>query len=145
MRVAHVIQGRKAQLVVMVFVMALGLLIVSGVASALQWNLVWNTIDEEATLFGNGQGAFVTGPVECTEGGRVAIRVEVTQGATTGTGSFRAPCTGEEQEWAVSVVVRGSGKFEPGPATATAWAVVGGRQHATDDSEWTEGIVLVAR
>ena len=129
------------------WIIAIVLLVFGGVGSAHfhEMRLVWNTIDDEAILVGNGQGAFVTGPVECTKGGRVTIRVEVTQGSISGVGSFRAPCTGDEQDWAATVVVQGPGKFEPGPATATAWATVGGRQHVTDEGEWRVDITLVTR
>jgi hypothetical protein len=65
-----------------------------------------NTIDQLATYRQGGTLVRVTGPISCTRGERVAIRVAVRQpaaGAST-RGRWKGRCTGEVQH--ISLAVR---------------------------------------
>ena len=67
-----------------------------------------NTIDEHATYKKHGTLVRVSGPIACTRGERVAIRVAVRQPATAARARSRwkGRCTGKVQHWQVRARAR---------------------------------------
>jgi len=89
----------------------------------------------------------VTGPISCTAGERVPLRVTVTQ-RTTGAlaeGSTRVVCAGEGQlqQWEVHATAQGANTFEPGAATAVAVGRSTRRGDTSDAHQWLVEITLV--
>src|SRR5438552_4153663 len=84
--------------------------------------LTFNTIDPVAIVSGNGLHVMLTGPIACTEGERVSLRVTVTQRETgaLAEGAALFTCTGVIQQWKVLASIQGNETFQPGPATAVA-------------------------
>lgn len=103
-----------------------------------------NTIGEDATIVGAGHQAQVTVVIACTEGERVRFHVTLTDGdGTTGTGQGAARCTGERETYSVTVAATGGDVFDPGPATAEAWAETRLGQHTHPRHAWEKAITLV--
>src|SRR5713101_1545208 len=65
--------------------------------------ILGNTIDPVAIVSGNGLHVVLTGPIACTEGERVSLRVTVTQRETgaPAEGAALFACTGVIQQWRV--------------------------------------------
>ena len=82
--------------------MALGLaaVLLSG-AEASSAFLAVNTIDEHATYKKHGTLVRVSGPIACTRGERISIRITVTQPTTTARARSRwkGRCTGKLRHW----------------------------------------------
>ena len=103
-----------------------------------------NTMDPVASVTDHGRDLIVTGPIGCTEGERVYLRVTVTQRATGAVAEGRTliTCTGGTQPWEVHASVQGQETFEEGPATATALGRTTDRGETTDAHQWLVDITL---
>ena len=97
-----------------------------------------NTIDPVGVLAKNGVHLQVTGPIACTAGESVELRVTVTQRTTgaVGDGGARITCTGNDQIWRVQLQKTGRETFEPGAAVAVAFARTSFRGQVTDAHQW---------
>ena len=96
-------------------------------------------------MAGGGRHLIVTGPIECTQGERVELRVTVTQRETGAVAEGYAffTCTVETQQWEVHAVTHSKATFEEGPATAVAIASTTSRGTATDAHQWLVDVTLV--
>jgi hypothetical protein len=104
-----------------------------------------NTIDPSALVTNNGRHIMVSGPIACTAGERVTLRVTVTQ-RTTGAvahGRTRFTCAGDLQQWEVHVVNHSTTPFEEGVATAVARARTTAQGEPTDAHQWLVEVMLV--
>lgn len=103
-----------------------------------------NTIDPSALVTNNGWHIVVSGPIACTAGERVTLRVTVTQ-RTTGAvahGRTRFTCAGDLQQWEVRVVNHSTTPFEEGVATAVARARTTAQGEPTDAHQWLVEVLL---
>jgi len=95
-----------------------------------------NTIDPVALVTDDGRHLVVTGPLACTAGEKVYLRVTVTQRATgaVAEGHTRFLCEGETetQQWEVHAVTHGKARFAEGSAWAVALARTTERGDTTD-------------
>jgi pimeloyl-ACP methyl ester carboxylesterase len=98
---------------------SLGLLSGADAASAF---ITGNTIDELATGKQHGRLVRVTGPIACTRGERIAIRITVAQPVTEA--RVRGRCRGEVQRWQATAGTRRGTRFEPGRGKPVAAADV---------------------
>lgn len=85
-----------------------------------------NTFGAVGELSAGGRRAEVTVLLGCTDDGSVRFTVTLTQGDTTGTGHGAGVCTGELEEYTVTVTAGGD-TFAAGPATACGDAL--NREH----------------
>ena len=115
------------------------------VASLAFARVVSNTIDPVAIVAGGGRHLIVTGPIECTRGERVELRVTVTQRTTGAVAEGYAifNCAGVSEQWEVHAVTHGKAIFEEGPAIAVAVATTSSRRETTDAHQWLVDITLV--
>src|SRR6266571_2445732 len=104
-----------------------------------------NTIDPVAIVSGNGLHVVLTGPIACTEGERVSLRVTVAQRETgaLAEGVALFACTGVLQHWKVLASIQGNETFQPGPATAVAIGRSSAGAKTTDSHPWLVNITLV--
>ena len=107
--------------------------------------IVTNTIDPLATLADHGRLIIATGPISCTRGERVFLRVTVTQRETgaVAEGRGRVVCTGNNQQWQVHAATQGKASFDEGPATAVAIVRSADRGESTDAHQWLVNVTLV--
>jgi pimeloyl-ACP methyl ester carboxylesterase len=105
-----------------------------------------NTIDGHATYKKRGDLVRVTGPIACTRGERVAIRVAVRQAATAAgaRGRWNGRCTGEVQHWRVRARARGTTLFANGRGRVCAVATTRSGSRVTDRRGWCERVQVVA-
>jgi hypothetical protein len=103
-----------------------------------------NTIDPLVDLDGNGRRLSVTGPIACTRGDKLQLRVIVTQRSTgaLAEGYFQGTCKGNLQRWSVEAITHGEAAFESGLAVASAVAVTRDRGRATDAHQWFADVTL---
>jgi pimeloyl-ACP methyl ester carboxylesterase len=101
-----------------------------------------NTIDEQATAREDGRLVRVTGPIRCTRGDRISIRVAVRQPATAARarGGWRGRCTGEVQHWQVEARARRGIRFESGRGRVCAVAKTRSGPRVTDRRRWCERV-----
>src|SRR5690349_9488574 len=101
-----------------------------------------NTIDPVATVSGNGLHVLVTGPITCTDGERVSLRVIVTQRETgaLAEGVALFTCTGAGQHWSALASIQGNETFQPGPATAVATGRTSFAGKTSDAHQWLVNI-----
>jgi hypothetical protein len=106
----------------------------------------FNTIDPLATLTDRGRLVIATGPITCTRGERVYLRVTITQRESGAVAEGRGPvvCTGNSQHWEVHAATQGKASFEEGPALAVAVARSADRGQITDAHQWLVSVTLVA-
>jgi hypothetical protein len=104
-----------------------------------------NTIDFVAYLTESGRELTVTGPIVCTAGERLTLRVAVTQRSTgaVAEGRTRLMCTGALQQWAVHVVSHTKATFTAGAATAVALVRTTAQGEPTDAHQWLVECTLV--
>jgi pimeloyl-ACP methyl ester carboxylesterase len=97
-----------------------------------------NTIDKLATHKNDGRLVRVTGPIGCTRGERVSIRVAVSQPATAARARSRwsGRCTREVQRWRVRARARGGARFEDGRGRVCAVAKTRSGPRVTDRRRW---------
>lgn len=105
-----------------------------------------NTMNPVALVTDGGRHVLVTGPVACTAGERLHLRVTVTQRSTGAVAEGRtlATCTGDTQLWEVHASALGPASFEAGPATATALGRTVDHGTSTDANQWLVGLTLEA-
>ena len=126
--------------------MALGLAVVllfgAEAASAF---IAANTIDERATYEKHGRLLRVSGPIACTRGERVAIRVAVRQPATAARARnrWKGRCTGEVQHWQVRARARRGTRFENGRGRVCAVAKTRSGTRVTDRRRWCERVSVL--
>jgi len=103
-----------------------------------------NTIDAQAVIAANGRRLIVSGPIQCTAGERVSIRVTVTQRSTgaIAEGSVVGVCTGNIDRWEVQATTRGKEAFQEGAATAVAIATTTTGGQTTDAHQWLVNMTL---
>ena len=132
----------KQHLIVVVVGMILAGTLIGGLASA---RIARNTIDPTAKLTDHGRGILVTGPLQCSEGQPVDLRVTVSQRSTgaVAEGTARITCTPDEQKWDVRITTQGNATFQEGPAIATALARSTQHGDADDAHQWLVEITLV--
>ena len=106
-----------------------------------------NTIDGEATSARAGARVRVTGPIGCTSGERVSIRVTVAQSATgaRARNTWTARCTGEIQHWQVRARARQGARFETGAGRVCAVAKTRTAGRVTDTRRWCERVAVSGR
>jgi pimeloyl-ACP methyl ester carboxylesterase len=123
----------------------LAALLLSG-ADAASAFIAANTIDELATHKNDGRLLRVTGPIGCTRGERVSIRVTVTQRATgaRARSRWRGRCTGKVQRWQVGARARRGTRFENGRGRVCAVAKTRSGSRVTDTRSWCERVNVVA-
>ena len=87
----------------------------------------------------------VTGPVICTAGETIDIRVTLTQRATgaLAEGFTRFSCAGALQHWLIDASTRGRESFQDGPATASAAGVTSNRGTVDDAHQWLVEVNLI--
>ena len=97
-----------------------------------------NTINPDVELGNRGRTATVTGPIECTAGDTLQIRLTVSQAQTGawGEGLNFIRCTGELQLWSVKVFALGLSRFESGMAQACAFGITRHGLKVTDTRQW---------
>lgn len=122
-------------------VVGLAVALLSG-AEAARAIITANTIDEQATYRKDGRLLRVTGPVRCTRGERVSIRVVVTQPATAARARsrWRGRCTGEVQRWQVRLRAARGARFENGRGRVCAVAKTRSGPRVTDTRRWCERV-----
>lgn len=106
--------------------------------------VVYNTIDNAATLTHDGRHITITGPIANSQIERVDLRVTITQ-RTTGAlaeGRLRFFGTTTLQHWTLDADVIGDADFEEGPAVAVAVAVTSRHGRTTDAHQWLVPIQL---
>jgi pimeloyl-ACP methyl ester carboxylesterase len=104
-----------------------------------------NTIDRLATYKQRGGLVRVTGPIACTRGEHVAIRVAVSEPATArARGRWKGRCTGEVQHWQVTARARGGSRFESGRGRVCAVATTRRGARVTDRHRWCERVQVAA-
>lgn len=114
-------------------------LIAAGVVSAF---VSANTIDEHATYKHAGAQVRVTGPIGCTPGERISIRVTVAQpaaGART-RNDWKSRCTGELQHWQVRARARPGTRFGAGRGRVCAVATTREAGPITHTRKWWERV-----
>ena len=106
-----------------------------------------NTIDGQATSTRDGARVRATGPIGCTRGERVSIRVTVTQSATGARArkTWTGRCTGEIQHWQVRARARQGARFETGAGRVCAVAKTRTAGRVTDTRKWCERVAVSAR
>ena len=106
-----------------------------------------NTIDGQATSTRDGARVRATGPIGCTSGERVSIRVTVTQSATGARArkTWTGRCTGEIQHWQVRARARQGTRFETGAGRVCALAKTRTAGRVTDTRKWCERVAVSAR
>jgi pimeloyl-ACP methyl ester carboxylesterase len=126
--------------------MALALVVVllSGAEAASAF-ISANTIDGP-TYTQDGRLVRVTGPIACTRGERIAIRVAIRQPATAARarGRWNGRCTGEVQHWQVRARARGGSRFENGRGRVCAVARTRRGARVTDRRRWCERVQVAA-
>jgi pimeloyl-ACP methyl ester carboxylesterase len=125
----------------------LGLVVVMlGGADAPSAFVSGNTIDDLATHKKHGRLVRVTGPIRCTRGERISIRVSVTQPATRARarGRWKGRCTGKVQHWQVGAGARGESRFETGRGRVCAVAKTRSADRVTDTRRWCERVDVSA-
>jgi hypothetical protein len=105
----------------------------------------FNTIDPVALVTDDGRHLIATGPIACTAGEEVSLRVTVTQRATGAVagGRTRITCTGDTQQWEVHASIQAQETFQEPPATAVAVARTTAEEDTTDAHQWLVEITLV--
>ncbi len=99
---------------------------------------VFAKIDPTATLSADGRHVHASGPLTCPKGESFRLRVSVTQraGAAYAEGNKTVACTGTPQEWSVSAVRIGSGRFAAGPVEVCALGRSFAGGEVTDAHQW---------
>ena len=107
--------------------------------------ITYNTIDSTAKITDNGRGIVVTGPLQCSEGQPVDLRVTVSQRSTgaIAEGTARIRCTPDRAQWEVRITTQGNATFQEGPAIATALARSTQHGDPDDAHQWLVEITLV--
>ena len=107
--------------------------------------LAANTVDPVALVAEDGRQILLTGPITCTQGERVDLRVIVTQRSTgaVAVGHAFITGTGAPQRWEVLAIAEGEAAFQEGPATVVALARSTAQGQATDAHQWLVNVTLL--
>jgi hypothetical protein len=142
----HHITRRSSPSIIVAIAALAGALAVC-VAAAAHAGIALNTIDDRATHARNGAQVRTSGPIACTQGERVTIRVGVRQPATgaRARGNWTATCTGEVQHWKVRARARTQARFSDGTATICAVAKTRAGRRVTETRQWCKRLALSAR
>ena len=126
-------------------VVGLAVVLLSGAEAASAF-IAANTIDERATYKKHGTLLRVSGPIACTRGERVAIRVAIRQPATAARARSRwkGRCTGKVQHWQVRARARRGTRFENGRGRVCAVAKTRSGSRVTDKRRWCERVSVSA-
>jgi len=128
-------------------------LLVVGFAALTLWGadpasafIAANTIDRHATYKADGARVRATGPIGCTSGERVSIRVTFTQAAIGARArqAWTGRCTGEIQHWQVRARARQGARFETGAGRVCAVAKTRTAGRVTDTRKWCERVAVSA-
>jgi len=105
-----------------------------------------NTIDGQATYTQDATRVRATGPIGCTSGERVSIRVTVTQAAigVRARKTWTGRCTGEIQHWQIRARARQGARFETGAGRVCAVAKTRTADRVTDTRTWCERVTVSA-
>jgi alpha-beta hydrolase superfamily lysophospholipase len=124
-----------------VIVAAVAVVLLSG-ADAASAFITGNTIDERATYREDGRLVRVSGPIRCTRGERVSIRVAVSQPATgvRARSLWKSRCTGRVQHWRVRAHAGRGARFENGRGRVCAVAQTRSGSRLTDSRRWCERV-----
>ena len=127
--------------------MAIGLAVVllCGAEAASAF-LTANTIDGRATYEKHGRLVRVSGPIACTRGERISIRVTVTPAGDRGPRAerWKSRCTGKLQHWQVTARARRRTRFGNGVGRVCAVAQTRTGSRVTDTRKWCEPVNVVA-
>lgn len=109
--------------------------------------LTANTIDGLATYTRDGTRVRATGPIGCTSGERVSIRVTVTQSSNGARArkTWTGRCTGEIQHWPVRARASHGTRFETGAGRVCAVAMTRTAGRVTDTRKWCERVQVSVR
>ena len=100
-------------------------------------------IDPTVTLHTlNGRVTEITVLANCDEGQWLHVHVTLTQEAVSGRGVAAGQCTGALAEYEVTVPAQGRDGFVPGPAVATARAVIQEPGAVAETQEWTRQVTI---
>jgi hypothetical protein len=132
---------------IIVAILALAGALAACLAPAAHAGIALNTIDDHATHARNGAQVRASGPIGCTRGERVTIRVRVRQPATRARarGSWTAACTGEVQHWHARARARTQARFSDGTATVCVIAKTRAGRRVTETRKWCKRVALSAR
>lgn len=139
-----------ARSVVVSLIVTLGVIVGSvGLVVPVSAGIHLNTIDDPATLRGNGHEVVVTGPIACDVGENVEIDIVVTQGSTIATGSFHARCDGAAvaQQWTVHASTPKGTTLTAGTARIDAAAVTTVKHIPTEPlpHTWWKNVTLISK
>ena len=104
-------------------------------------------IDRTATQSRSGDRVRATGPLICSSGERVSLRVTVTQKATEARarGRWKAECTGAVQHWGIRAGTRGPSRFEPGSGKVCVLGKTRAADQLTDRQRWCRRVDVSKR
>lgn len=124
---------RKSSLITLI-----AALLVIGTTQSASAAISNNTINPSAKLSADGRTVLVYGPIACTAGEQVEIRVIVKQGSSLpiASGSTTESCTGDVQKWAVQATTTTHALLEEGAAQVCARAITYDGTTATDGRKW---------
>ena len=107
--------------------------------------LTANTIDERATYRKDGRLLRVSGPIGCSRGESISIRVTVTQRATAARARSRwkGRCAGKVQHWRATASARRGTRFNNGGGRVCAVAKTRNGARVTDTRKWCERVNVV--
>jgi predicted ester cyclase len=116
-------------------------------APGAQAGIALNTIDDRVTYREDGGHVRASGPIGCTRGERITIRVGISQAATgaRARGSWTARCTGEVQHWQMRARASTGVRFAKGAATVRAVAETRAGRRVTDTRKWRRRVSVSAR
>jgi len=137
------IKRQMKPLAVATLILTLGGVLLARAAFA---RITANTMDPVAIVTDGGRHVIVTGPISCTGGERLHLRVTVTQRSTGAVAEGRTldTCIGDTQQWEVHASTQGKATFEEGPATAVALGRTTDSDTTTDAHQWLVNITLHA-
>jgi hypothetical protein len=106
-----------------------------------------NTIDGHATHTNDGARVRATGPIGCTRGKRVSIKVTVSQAATGARASmtWKRRCTGQIQHWRVRARAHQGTRFATAAGRVCAVAETRAAGRLTDTRKWCERVSVSGR
>ncbi len=104
-------------------------------------------IDRNAISTRGGANVQATGPLICSSGERVSLRVTVTQPATKARARARwkRGCTGAVQHWRVHAATQGGRRYEPGPAKVCVLGKTRAANRLTDRQRWCRRVSVSGR
>jgi hypothetical protein len=119
-------------------------LAVSGTGGSVQVEKTRSGFDATAQATPSGATVRISGPAQCTNGGRLRIDVTITQRASgaLARGTWTGRCRGSVQRWTVKAARALTGRFVSGQATACAAAAAASSKRAADALQWCRVVGL---